>query len=376
MEKTDRGVKIFLIILSLFLLWIGNRTFGRSVKILDNEGDHVSHAKVLSVAEMETFDGGEGALSTAEIPFRALITSGPYKGREVEAVQNIIYRGPTGRVVREGDKILLYRMEFPDGRQEYAFSAFYRLTPIFLLGAFFAVLLLIFGRSKGLYTLIALLLSVLSIFFVFIPSILGGWNIYVGAVAVCIYSILITILLTNGLSKKSLATIIGCTFGVVIAGLMTLYMDPILELTGVVDETSVYLSMFNSERPIDLRGIVFASILIGSLGAVMDVAMDISSALYEIKTHAPQIRYWQLVKSGLNVGQDLMGTMANTLILAYIGGGLSGVLSMSLISHNLSELLNREGIIVEFLQGLIGSTAILLTIPMTALVASLVYIKE
>ncbi len=376
MEKSDRGIKIFLIVLSLLLLWIANQTFGRSVKILDNEGDHMSHARVHSVSEIEKTEMGEGGLSTAVVPFRALITSGPQKGREVDAVQNIMYRGPSERVVREGDRILLYRVDFPDGRKEYALSAFYRLTPVFLLGAFFALLLLLFGRSKGLYTLISLGLSILSIFFVFIPSILGGWNIYIGAVAVCTYSILITILLTNGFSKKSLVTIIGCTFGVVVAGLMSLYMDKMLELTGVVDETSIYLSLFNAESPINLRGIVFASILIGSLGAVMDVAMDISSSLYEITLHAPSVKYWQLVKSGLNVGQDLMGTMANTLILAYIGGGLSGVLAMSLTSHNLSELFNREGIIVELLQAFIGSTAILLTIPMTALMAGVVYIRR
>lgn len=374
MQRTDRGLKIVLILLSLLLLWIAGRTFGSGVEILDNKGDHMSSATVVSVEAVDEQLVGSTGIGTTFVHFQTQITSGPQKGTTVPAVQNIVQHGPQERHVKEGDRILLYRTDFPDGAQQYVFSAFYRMRPIYLLAGFFALLIILFGRAKGLYTLIALILTVLAIFFVFIPSILAGHNIYIGAIAVCIYSVLITILLTNGLSRKSLVTILGCTFGVLISGVMTVFMDPLLELTGVVDESSIYLSLFNPDRPIDLKGIVFASILIGALGAVMDVAMDITSTLYEIREHAPRIKYWPLIQSGLNVGQDLMGTMANTLILAYIGGGLSGVLVMSLSSHNLSELLNREGIIVELLQALIGSTALLLTIPVTSLLAGLFFI--
>lgn len=377
MERTDqRGFKMVLILLSLLLLWITHITYGRDVKILKNEGDYMSHAKVLSVSQIEESHVGEGGLTTAEVPFRALISSGPHKGKEVEGLQTLVYHGPVSRSVAVGDKILLYRVEFPNGETQYFFNSFYRLTPIFYLGAVFALLVILLAHTKGLYTLIALILSILAVFVVFVPYVLGGHNIYAGAVVVCIYSILITIFLTNGLSKKSMVTIIGCTIGVIFAGLMSVYMDSVLELTGVTSDTSVHLNLFNLEKPIDLRGIVFASILIGALGAVMDVAMDISSSLYEIKSHAPKIKFWELVGSGINVGRDLMGTMSNTLILAYVGGGLSGILAMALSSHNLSELLNREGIIVEMLQALIGSMAILLTIPITALTAGLFYIRK
>ena len=125
--------------------------------------------------------------------------------------------------------------------------------------------------------------------------------------------------------------------------------------------------------PINLRALIFAMITIGAMGAVMDVAMDISSSLFEVKRHAPEITDKDLFRSGLNIGRDVMGTMANTLVLAYIGSSLCTILLKISYANSMLELLNTEGIIVELLNALIGSLAILLTIPLTALVCVAVY---
>jgi uncharacterized membrane protein len=111
------------------------------------------------------------------------------------------------------------------------------------------------------------------------------------------------------------------------------------------------------------------------MGAIMDVAMSISSALWELKEKAGMIKFDTLLRSGLTIGRDIFGTMANTLILAYIGSSLSVILILSVYSNSLLTLFNSEMIIVEILQALAGSFGILLTMPLTALFCSLIYLR-
>ena len=132
----------------------------------------------------------------------------------------------------------------------------------------------------------------------------------------------------------------------------------------------MYVSLLNETNPIDLRAIIFASITIGAMGATMDVAMDITSSLFEIRRKIPDISFSHLVHSGVIIGRDIMGTMANTLILAYIGSSLTTVLLFASYQSSLEQLLNRELIIVELLQALCGSIGILCTIPISALISS------
>ena len=126
----------------------------------------------------------------------------------------------------------------------------------------------------------------------------------------------------------------------------------------------------------DLKGIVFAGILIGAVGAVMDVAMSLASALWELRERAAAPTFGMLMKSGMNIGRDMMSAMANTLVLAYIGSSLSTVLLLVAYASSLDGLFNREMIITEVLQAVIGSMAILLAIPLTSFVASAVYTRR
>ena len=247
---------------------------------------------------------------------------------------------------------------------------------LLILGGVFFLLLLVFGRMKGLNTIISLTFTVLAIFTVFIPSILSGYNIYLMSLVTCFFTIIMTLLITNGASTKSFATIMGCIFGVAVAAGLSILFEQLLRLTGMLDEHSVYLTYLDSGVSIDLVALVYAMIVIGAMGAVMDVAMDISSSLYEIRLHARDIGFTSLVKSGIRIGRDVMGTMANTLVLAYIGSSLCSILLLITYSSSLRELLNRESIVVEILQALIGSTAILLTIPLTAMVCGVMYTQK
>lgn len=124
-----------------------------------------------------------------------------------------------------------------------------------------------------------------------------------------------------------------------VSGLLTVVMDSIIRLTGWLEEDSINLYMLNPHGHIDLKAIIFASIIIGAIGAIMDVAMSVASALYELKVNLPNASAKDLYRSGITIGRDMMGTMANTLVLAYIGSSLSMTLLMIAYTSSLTGLL-------------------------------------
>jgi uncharacterized membrane protein len=180
----------------------------------------------------------------------------------------------------------------------------------------------------------------------------------------------------NGVNKKSLAAITGCFGGVIAAAALTFIMNNILALTGIVSGESMSLLFLPLDEPIDLRAIIFGGILIGSVGAVMDVAVSISSALWEVKTQAADLTFRSIYKSGVNIGRDVLGSMTNTLVLAYIGSSLSLILLLIVHTGSLTELLNRELVIVELLKAIIGSLGLLFTMPLTAMICAALYSKK
>ena len=127
------------------------------------------------------------------------------------------------------------------------------------------------------------------------------------------------------------------------------------------------------DNPLDLKALIFAAIIIGAVGAIMDVSISIAASLAELKEKLPEISMLELWKSGMTISKDIMGTMANTLILAYMGSCLTSVQLMVAYNSSLLDLFNREMIIVEMLQALVGSMGILLALPLTSLICAALY---
>ena len=320
--------------------------------------------------------GGESGVSNVTVDFTAMVLTGWQKGLTVGAQQSLDGIMPVNdKEVEVGDKVLIFPSDPSSASAVWMFWDYVRSDTLVALGAVFAALLLLFGRGKGVNTLISLVFTVLAVFTVFVPSILTGHNAYVSSVVICLFSIGVTLLVVCGATRKGLVTGVGCICGVLVSGGLTLLMDRILGLTGLVDEESAFLLYMDTPRPIDLKSIIFAAIVIGALGAIMDVAMDISSALHELCQHVEKPQFGQLLRSGLQIGRDIMGTMANTLVLAYIGGSLSTVLLLVAYNNSLLGLLNKEMIVVEILQALVGSLGILCTIPLTSLTAAFLYTR-
>ena len=337
-----------------------------------------------------------------QIRFEAELLSGRQEGVKVTAAQNKAGSFAVGRDVAVGDKVLLLPGQSSQG--EWSYAEHLRSNVLMWLFAVFALSIIAFGRMQGVNTLISLLFCCLSIFAVFVPAILSGKNVYCWTILTCAFIVVTNLLLVNGISRKTVATILGCIGGLVIAALISASADSFLQLTGLVDEDSMYLLFLNPADPVDLKAIIFSAIIIGALGAIMDVAMDIASALNELAATTAEPTRKMLLQAGNNIGRDILGMMSNTLILAYIvseppiyarisvldilgmmsntlilayiGGSLTIVLLFFAYNHSLLYLLNKEMVVVEILQAVIGSFGILFTIPFTSFICSRLYVKK
>jgi uncharacterized membrane protein len=314
-----------------------------------------------------------------QVVFSATITRGARRGEQIIASQQsfmgIGFAIPSEREVAPGDSILLVSNY---EEEEWFFYGFTRINSVIVLAVLFVLSILLLGGKKGFNTILSLGLTCAAIFIVFIPSIVSGKNIYILSMLVCAYTVIMTLAIVVGINKKSFIAAAGCLCGILASGIITLIMDVILRLTGVIDEHSIYLINLPIATSINLRGVIFAGIIIGAMGAIMDVAMSMASALWEIRERSKDITFEEMIRSGLTIGRDIMGTMANTLILAYIGSSLAVVLVMSVYTtgSSLLGLFNSERIIVEILQALIGSFGILLTIPLTTLLCAIFYLRD
>jgi len=366
---------ILICLLSAAFLFIGNRLARDDTSSRPYfEEFEVHPAVVAEIIDIYESNDLFGPFATGTIiTFMANITSGDFSNETVLAEQAITAAmADIEREVTAGDRVLLVYDEFSD---IFFFVDYMRTNILLIFGIIIFALIVLFGGKKGIYSIVALSFTCMSIFFILMPGILAGRNIYLVTIFVSVFITLSTLLIAIGPNKKAMSAALGCLGGTLAAGLLMAIMDAFLNLTGLIDQESMFLLNLPSHDPINLRSIIFAGVIIGALGAIMDVAMSISSSLWEVHQSSKNIGFAGLFKSGINIGRDILGTMLNTLILAYIGSSLSLVLVITFYAGTTSPLglFNQEMIVVEILRALIGSFGIFLAIPLTAGICGWMY---
>lgn len=234
--------------------------------------------------------------------------------------------------------------------------------------------LIIVGGSKGVKTIVTLTITVLLILKVLLPLILAGYNPALVAILICEIITVMALLFVSGFNHKTLAAIIGTSGGIGIAGLLAFAIGSMAHLTGLGNDEAIHLILYS--RQLDFKGLLFAGIIIGAMGAVMDVGISISSSIHEIKTNNPGMTMGSLMSAGMNVGRDIMGTMSNTLILAYAGSSLNLLLLFTTYEIPFNEIIGRDNLAAEIVRALAGSVGLIATIPLTALIAALLAEKS
>ena len=356
------------VLLSVLLLVAGwfFVTGGSTAGYLVPDDSLYCRAKVLWVQEHEGDFVGEEALD-----FTAQITLDGEK-KTIDALWSYSsYASFNPLPIEVGDRVVVSSY---DGGETWHYTEHVRSDALIVLLVIFFGALILFGRKKGLKTVVSLTLTVLAVVCVFIPAVMLGKNIYIWSVLVCVYITVMTLCIVNGTGPMSLAAIVGCSGGVLVSLLITVVTDLFMNLTGQTGDGAVYLLTINPH--FDLVGLVYGSIIIGCVGAVMDVAVDISASLKELTLKMGGADAKTLFRSGLNIGRDVIGTMSNTLVLAYIGGSMSSVV---LFIYNFGtapvQLFNYESLVIEILCILVGSLGILFTLPLTSAVCAVVYTR-
>jgi len=339
-------------------------------------------ARVLNVESYEREEVNDVGYSSGFQVVRLKILSGKYKGQTVSTTQMLgSAMGVSMDDIKPGDKVVLFVDEYPaveespDGSPVFHIADYARETPLYALALLYALLLIGVGGLKGLKSLISLVITIAVLFLFLFPLTLWGYNPLLLSVIISAIISFIVFRIIGGHSIKSLAAATGTTIGVAIAGLLAAVFGSMVHLTGMSSEEARIL-LYSMNLNIDYRGLVFGSILIGALGAIMDVGMSIASSIDEVKRANPGADLRKLFDAGMNVGRDVMGTMSNTLILAYTGGALP--LLLLFIANNASPLkiLNLEMIAEEVIRALAGSVGLVLCIPVTAIVAAFMYTRK
>ena len=211
------------------------------------------------------------------------------------------------------------------------------------------------------------------IIWLLLPLTLKGFSpllLTIGIVAIC--NILHFILIT-GVNKKTLAATIGSVSGVLAGALFSVIAQAVMSVTTYQMDDAETLLLIASATKLDIRHLFLCGVLIACMGAVMDVAMSIASAVLELHMVNPELKAKELFKSGMNIGRDAMGTMANTLILAYAGGALNMMLMIYSYGVSFQQLMNTNFVSIELIQSIAGSVGIICTVPISAFVAAFIY---
>lgn len=360
------------VILSMFFIF----DFSNSYNGISAEADAVK-TKITKINSDEYFlsDGyGGDQILTRQIIFEARILEGDYKGKTVSVTQVFDEMAQMSYYpAKVGDKIFVTILDSSKQTLEGFAQDYVRDSYTYILIALFLCSLVVFGKMKGYKTALSLVITCIFLFGFFIPMLLKGYSPVLLALITSLLIIVTTLVLVIGINKKSVSATLGCFGGLIIAFVLALFMQRIMHLTGLIDEDSALLIYSSPDGYLNLKGIVLASIIIGALGATMDVAISIASSLDEIILKAPDITSLEILHSGINIGRDIMGTMANTLLLAYVGSSLQSILLIFTAGFSFRQIINREMITTEILQAISGSLGLLLTIPITALCVSLLH---
>ncbi|MDB8567086.1 YibE/F family protein [Turicibacter sanguinis] len=326
-------------------------------------------ATVLEVIDEELGpDNYTGEFTVGLQNIRVQITEGPYSG-EQHVFKNYISR-LYNTVVKKGTDIIVGAY-LEDGEiMDLTTNTYKRSHVIVILAIIFFVLVAWIGKLKGVKSIVSLLFTGTCVIFLMLPLMLNGMNPVLAATIIVFLSTFVTLGLVSGINKKTLAAIIGTLSGVLIATLIAYLFGNWSHLSGGTMQDTEALLYVSETSKLQIKGLMLAAILIASLGAVMDVAMSISSSLFELISVNEQLTFKELVRSGMNVGTDMIGTMTNTLILALAGGSLTTMILIFTASISEKQLVNLDVLGTELIQGLSGSIGIVITVPITVVVTA------
>lgn len=323
-------------------------------------------ARVLSVDDSTIID--TGLVRSGEQRCQLEILDGMFQGQTVSGVNMLNGSLEQDKVFQPGDKALVVVSHDGDTITNVTMSDHYRLSWELVMAIGFAIFLILFAGPTGVRAIASFVLTVLTLWKVLVPLYLKGYNpIWIG-LAITLFLTVLIIALVYGFDRRCWAAVSGSFLGILVTCVLGVLFTDLFQIHGAVMSYSESL-LYSGYQDLNLTQTFMASIFIGASGAIMDLSVDITSAVYEVVEKRPDLTWWEATRSGMNVGRAAMGTMTTTLLFAYSGGYVALLMVFMAQGTPVENILNYKYVAAELIHTVIGSFGLVTVAPFTALCA-------
>lgn len=295
------------------------------------------------------------------------VTSEKDKGRKI-TIENGKLPAANVQKYEVGDEIVVMKGKDYQGKELFYISDYVRRGALLWLFAIFVVLVVAVAKKRGLASLAGMAFSFLLIFFFILPQISAGFDPIVIAITASLFIIPVTFYLSHGFNKKTTAAVIGTIIALIITGTLANLFVELTKLTGFASEEAGFLESLKAGT-VDIQALILAGIIIGALGILDDITISQSAIVYQLHHVSPKATFGELYTRAMDIGQDHIASMVNTLVLVYTGAALPLLLLFVSSPHPFTEIINYEIIAEEIVRTLIASIGLILAVPITTLLA-------
>lgn len=333
------------------------------------KGTERCSAEVVSVDDSKIIS--TGLIKSGEQSCRVRFEGGMFQGQEAEGVNMLTGSLQTDKIFVPGDRVLVVISHKGEEILSVNLIDHYRIDKEAILAGCFVVLLFVFAGVSGIRAILSFVLTVLTIWKVLVPAYLNGMQPVLLGLGIVLFLTIMIITLVYGFDRRSFAAVSGSFLGILTTCVLGMIFTDAFRIHGAIMTNSESL-IYSGYEHLNLTQIFMASIFIGASGAVMDLAVDITSAVQEVVLKKPDITKKEAILSGMTVGRAAMGTMTTTLLLAYSGGSIALLMVFMAQGTPLDNILNYKYISSEILDTLVGSFGLVTVAPFTALTSGLV----
>ena len=370
MSKKVIRYLIYILFVCVFAVFVFKLNQTEKTELVVRTGQTFEKAKVTEILQDNLASNGT---RVGEQKVRVKMLTGARKGEELDVTSSSGYL--FGAACKVGMKVVVMQSVAGETTIASVYSQD-REWVIYIFALLYLLALAVIGGKQGVKGCLGLIFTFFCVIFVYLPLVYLRFSPFWSAVFICFITTLATMYLIGGATKKTCAATLGTLAGVVLAGISAWCFSKASGISGYnVSDIETLMTLWNTNR-IQVGGLLFSGLLISCLGAVMDVAMSISSAIDEIYKQNSSLTKKELFKAGMRVGRDMMGTDSNTLILAFAGSSVSTLLLDYAYDLPYQQIINSNNIGIAIMQGLAGSFGIVLSVPLTVLICTVLFHKH
>ena len=367
-ELKENRVVIIIMLITIIAAGFFNQYLAKDYSRVNNDSTDFVSGKIVEITSSNLEYDQDLKINLGKQVVVVEILEGKSAGKRVE-IDNYLTAAHNVEVAI-GSKVIISADE-PDGIDSYyTVYNFDRGLGMIIFTCVLLLVIIAIGRGKGVKAILGLAYTLYLVIFLLLPTVFSGYSPVLMSIICVALSTIVTLMLLNGASKKTYSAIVATVLGVVLSAGGFYLMSLVLKVNGFSVDEAESLVLINQATGLSIKDILLAGILISSLGAIMDVGMSIVSALSELFHHQPNLTQKQIFDSGIEIGKDMIGTMTNTLILAFTGSAFVSLLVLFSYNVDIKQLLSSNYIAIEFAQGIAGTLGIVLTVPIASFISA------